>query len=102
MCGPKNRAPQKFCRSGAEFVQSWFLIWGLQDNAVIQRLQRKRKTKKNIFLVLAKLKIVSWVFRSAFEISRKTPITSNLPSKDFHILWVIDKSWLILESPGLK
>ena len=41
-------------------------------------------------------------FSNTFEISRKTPLTSNPSSKDLHISWVIDKSWLIQESPGLK
>ena len=36
-----------------------------------------------------------------FEISRKTPLTSN-PHQDLHISWVLDKSWLIQESSGLE
>ena len=39
---------------------------------------------------------------NAFEISRKMPLTSNPSSKDLHISCVIDKCWLIQESPGLK
>ena len=32
--------------------------------------------------------------------SKKTLLTSNPVSKNVKILWVIDKSWLIQESPG--
>ena len=39
---------------------------------------------------------------NAFDMSRKTPQTSYLSSSDACIPWVIDKSWLIQESPGLK
>ena len=34
--------------------------------------------------------------------SKKTLLTSNTLSKDVKILWVIDNSWLIQESPGQK
>ena len=39
---------------------------------------------------------------SAFEISRKTLQTSRPSSKEIYISWVIDSSWLMQESPGLK
>ena len=39
---------------------------------------------------------------NTFPISRKTPLTSILSSKDLYILWVKEKSWLTEESPGLK
>ena len=39
---------------------------------------------------------------NAFHMSRKTPRTSYPSSSDEYISWVIDKSWLIQESPGLK
>ena len=39
---------------------------------------------------------------NTFEMSRKAPLTSNPPLKDLHISWVIDKSWLMQESSGLK
>ena len=39
---------------------------------------------------------------NAFEILRKTLLTSRPSSKELYISWVIDKSWLIQESPGLK
>ena len=48
------------------------------------------------------LKITCQTFSNAFEILRKTPLTSNPSPKDLHISWVIDKSLLIQESPGLK
>ena len=39
---------------------------------------------------------------SAFEKSRKTPHTSNPPSKDLYISWFIHKRWLMSESLALK
>ena len=39
---------------------------------------------------------------NAFDISRKTLLTSNPSSSDLYISRVIDKSWLTQESPGLK
>ena len=39
---------------------------------------------------------------NAFEISRNTRVTSRPSSKELYISWVIDKSWLIQESPCLK
>ena len=39
---------------------------------------------------------------NAFEISRKTPLTSKPSPKDVYISLVIDKSWLMQESLGLK
>ena len=34
------------------------------------------------------------------DMSKKTLITSNPLSKDIEISWIIDNSWLMLESPG--
>ena len=39
---------------------------------------------------------------NAFEISRKTLVTSRPSSKELYVSWVIDNSWLMQESPGLK
>ena len=39
---------------------------------------------------------------NAFDISRKTILTSNPSSNDLYNSCVIDKSWLIQESAGLK
>ena len=38
----------------------------------------------------------------ALYISKETIRTSNPLSKDVKILWVIDNSWLIQETPGWK
>ena len=38
---------------------------------------------------------------NAFDMSKTTPRTSYPSSSDAFIPWVIDKSWLIQESPGL-
>ena len=38
----------------------------------------------------------------ALDISKKTLLTSIPSSKDLRISWVIDNSWFIQESPGLK
>ena len=49
------------------------------------------------------LKIIIPLYQTlsnAFEISRKTPLTSNLPSKELYILWVTDKIRLVHDSPG--
>ena len=42
------------------------------------------------------------VSNSAKTMSKKTPLTSNLLSKDVKILWVIDNKCLIQISPGSK
>ena len=34
--------------------------------------------------------------------SRETPVTSKPSPKGVYISWVIDKRWVIQESPGLK
>ena len=39
---------------------------------------------------------------NAFTMSRNTPRTSYPSSNDAYISWVIDKSWLMQEPPGLK
>ena len=39
---------------------------------------------------------------NAFDLSRKTLLTLSPTSKDSYISWVIDNSWLIQESSGLK
>ena len=41
-------------------------------------------------------------FSDAFDISRKTPLTSNPLSNDLYTSWVIAKSWFMQESPGLN
>ena len=38
----------------------------------------------------------------ALHISKKTLLTSIPSSKDLRISWIIDNSWFIQESPGLK
>ena len=38
----------------------------------------------------------------AFDMSKNTPLTSRSLSKDCYISWVIERSWLIEESPGRK
>ena len=38
----------------------------------------------------------------ALHMSRYTLRTSKLSSKDWYLSWVIDQSWLMQESPGLK
>ena len=38
----------------------------------------------------------------ALDISKKTPLTSNLSSNDLDISWVIACNWLTQESPGLQ
>ena len=39
---------------------------------------------------------------TAFDMSKNTPRTSYPSSNDAYIPWVVDKTWLIRESPGLK
>ena len=41
-------------------------------------------------------------FVKRFDISRKTPLTSNPSSNDLYISWVIAKSWFMQETPGLN
>ena len=41
-------------------------------------------------------------FVKRFDISRKTPLTSNPSSNDLYISWVIAKSWFMQDSPGLN
>ena len=38
----------------------------------------------------------------AFDMSKKTLLTSNSLSKDIKISWVIDNSWVIQGPPGWK
>ena len=49
-----------------------------------------------------KIRPLCHTLSNALEISRNTLLTSRPSSKDFSISCVIDKSWLIQESPGLK
>ena len=44
------------------------------------------------FCFSSEIKPLCQTLSNAIEISRKTPLTSNLSSKDVHILWFIDKS----------
>ena len=44
------------------------------------------------FCFSSKIKPSCQTLSNAIEISRKTRLTSNLSSKDVHILWFIDKS----------
>ena len=42
------------------------------------------------------------ILSNTFQISSKTPLTSNPTSKDPYISWVIDKIWLMQGSPSLR
>ena len=42
------------------------------------------------------------ILSNAFDISRKTPLTSNPSSNYLYISWLIAKSWFMQESHGLN
>ena len=43
-----------------------------------------------------------YTLSNTFEMSKSVPQTSRWLSKDLEILWVMDRSWSINKSPGLK
>ena len=54
------------------------------------------------FCLNLKIKPSCNTLSNAFDISRKTLLTSNTSSNDLYISCTIDKSWLIQESQGLN
>ena len=49
-----------------------------------------------------KMRSLCYTLSNDLHISRNTPRTSYPTSQDLYISWVIDRSWLIHESLGLK
>ena len=64
----------------------------------------KRFSKFPDLSIWVSLKMIPscYILSNAFEISRKTLLTSRRSSKELYISWVIDNSWLMQETPGLK
>ena len=49
-----------------------------------------------------KMRPLCQTLSDAFDMTRNAPRTSHPSSNDLYIPWVVDKSWLIQESPGYK
>ena len=67
-----------------------------KSNTTLSSLREMR------FCFRLEIKPLCQTLSNAFQVSRKRFLTSNSSSKDLYFLRVIDKSWLIQESPGLK
>ena len=83
---------EKTCPSKLTF---YFLSFNKSDKTL-------SRLPKMLFCFSLKIILLCQNSSNAFEILQKTPFTSNPSSKDLYILWLINKTWLIQESSGLK
>ena len=63
---------------------------------------RLKRLRDMSFCFILKIIPLCHTLPKALDMSRNTPQISKLSSNDWHILSVIEESWLTQESPGLK
>ena len=61
-----------------------------------------KRLPDTLFCFNLKIRLICHTLSEAFDISKNIDRTSWLSSKDSYIWCVIDRSWLVQESPGLK